>query len=259
MEKDALIQLEEAIARLKYRHIEYSAMLTPTSADMPEINPDHTQLIKAQKRLGKRGFIVVAELFNQSFVPALTLRNSLEEVFVTSTRPFQARGDVSPIGRRCSTIILCGEEEKSEWEPLRVWGKLTEDRIELARKPLISSQCFRVPVEFGHMAAVFVRFRQPIESTDILMRWRDFSSVAGEANLPSAPRPFLRYFEETDRPQPKYDVSSRKGWVFPLVAYARTIFDYKFVCLSHNLVRSAARGSILTAELLVHQDGSQTK
>lgn len=265
MEKDALIQLEEAIAKAEIPVVSNNSAMrwTPdVPLIIPEINPDHTQLIKAQrKRLGtKRGFIVVKPNCSiQSFVPALTpLREfGLEEVFVTT---YQA---VSGAGRRLAdwpemqdNVIpfISGEEEKSEWEPLRVWGKLSEDRIELARKPLISSQCFRVPVEFGHMAAVFVRFRQPIESTDILMRWRDFSSVVGEANLPSAPRPFLRYFEETDRPQPKYDASSRNGMGISIGRLREDpVFDYKFVCLSHNLVRGAAGGSILTAELLVHQ------
>ena len=265
MEKDALIQLEEAIARSEIPVISNNAAMrwTPdVPLIIPEINPDHTQLIEAQKkRLGtKRGFIVVKPNCSiQSYVPSLTplMDFGIEEVFVTT---YQA---VSGAGRRLadwpemqSNVIpfISGEEEKSEWEPLKVWGKLREDRIELARKPLISSQCFRVPVEFGHMAAVFVRFRRPIEATDILMRWRDFSSIVGEANLPSAPRPFIRYFEETDRPQPKYDVSSRRGMGISIGRLREDpIFDYKFVCLSHNLVRGAAGGAVLTAELLIHQ------
>ncbi len=265
MEKDALIQLEEAIAKAEIPVISNNSAMrwTPdVPLIMPEINPEHTRLIEAQKKRlrTKRGFIVVKPNCSiQSYVPALTplMDFGIEEVFVTT---YQA---VSGAGRRLadwpemqSNVIpfISGEEEKSEWEPLKVWGKLREDRIELARKPLISSQCFRVPVEYGHMAAVFVRFRRPIESTDILMRWRDFSSVVGEANLPSAPRPFIRYFEETDRPQPKYDVSSRRGMGISIGRLREDpIFDYKFVCLSHNLVRGAAGGSILTAELLVHQ------
>lgn len=265
MEKDALIQLEEAIARLEIPVISNnSAMRWTPDVPMiiPEINPEHTALIESQrKRLNtKRGFIVVKPNCSiQSYVPALTplMNFGIEEVFVTT---YQA---VSGAGRRLTdwpemqdNVIpfISGEEEKSEWEPLKVWGKLRDDRIELARKPLISSQCFRVPVEFGHMAAVFVRFRRPIEATDILMSWRDFTSDVEEARLPSAPKPFLRYFEDSDRPQPKLDASSRHGMGISIGRLREDpIFDYKFVCLSHNLIRGAAGGAILTAELLVHQ------
>lgn len=265
MEKDALIQLEETIAKAEIPVISNNSAMrwTPdVPLIIPEINPDHSALIEAQrKRLGtKRGFIVAKPNCSiQSYVPALTplMGFGIEEVFVTT---YQA---VSGAGRRLSdwpemqsNVIpfISGEEEKSEWEPLKIWGTMRGDRIEMARKPIISSQCVRVPVEFGHLAAVFVRFRRPIESTDILMRWRDFASEAGEANLPSAPRPFLRYFEETDRPQPKYDASSRHGMGISIGRLREDpIFDYKFVCLSHNLIRGAAGGAILTAELLVHQ------
>ncbi len=265
MEKDALIQLEEAIAKSEIPVISNNSAMrwTPdVPLIIPEINPDHTQLIEAQrKRLGiKRGFIVVKPNCSiQSYVPALTplMDFGIEEVFVTT---YQA---VSGAGRRLvdwpemqNNVIpfISGEEEKSEWEPLKIWGKMRGDRIELARKPLISSQCVRVPVEFGHLAAVFVRFRRPIESTDILLRWLDFTSEVGEANLPTAPRPFLRYFEETDRPQPKYDASSRHGMGISIGRLREDpIFDYKFVCLSNNLIRGAAGGAILTAELLIHQ------
>lgn len=265
MEKDALIQLEETIAKAEIPVISNNSAMrwTPdVPLIIPEINPDHSALIEAQrKRLGtKRGFIVAKPNCSiQSYVPALTplMGFGIEEVFVTT---YQA---VSGAGRRLSdwpemqsNVIpfISGEEEKSEWEPLKIWGTMRGDRIEMARKPIISSQCVRVPVEFGHLAAVFVRFRRPIESTDILMRWRDFVSEAGEANLPSAPRPFLRYFEETDRPQPKYDASSRHGMGISIGRLREDpIFDYKFVCLSHNLIRGAAGGAILTAELLVHQ------
>lgn len=265
MEKDALIQLEEAIAKAEIPVISNNSAMrwTPdVPLIIPEINPGHTHLIEAQrKRLNtKRGFIVVKPNCSiQSYVPALTplMDFGIEEVFVTT---YQA---VTGAGRRLcdwpemqGNVIpfISGEEEKSEWEPLKIWGKLREDRIELARKPLISSQCVRVPVEFGHLAAVFVRFRRPIEATDILMRWRDFTSEVGEANLPSAPKPFLRYFEENDRPQPKYDASSRHGMGISIGRLREDpIFDYKFVCLSHNIIRGAAGGAVLTAELLIHQ------
>ena len=265
MEKDALIQLEEAIAREEIPVISNNSAMrwTPdVPLIIPEINPEHTGLIEAQrKRLNiRKGFIVVKPNCSlQSYVPALTplLDFGIEEVFVTT---YQA---VSGAGRRLAdwpemqnNVIpfISGEEEKSEWEPLKIWGKSLGDRIELARKPLISTQCVRVPVEFGHLAAVFVRFRRSIESTDILMRWRNFSSEVGSANLPSAPRPFLRYFEEADRPQPKYDAISRHGMGISIGRLREDpIFDYKFVCLSNNLIRGAAGGSILTAELLIHQ------
>ncbi len=265
MEKNALIQLEEGIAKMEIPVVSNnSAMRWTPDVPMiiPEINPDHTKLIEAQrKRLGtKRGFIAVKPNCSiQSYVPALTplMDYGPEEVFVAT---YQA---VSGAGRRLSdwpemhgNVIpfIGGEEEKSEKEPLKVWGNFMGDHIELANKPVISAQCYRVPVEFGHMAAVFVRFKERIQANEILKRWREFTSGVGEANLPSAPQPFLQYFEENDRPQSKYDASSRNGMGISIGRLREDpIFDYKFVCLSHNTVRGAAGGAILTAELLVHQ------
>ncbi|HHW92999.1 MAG TPA: aspartate-semialdehyde dehydrogenase [Clostridiaceae bacterium] len=265
MKKDAIIQLEESIAKAEIPVVSNNSAMrwTPdVPLIMPEINPGHTKLIEAQrKRLGtKRGFVVVKPNCSiQSYVPALTplMDYGLEEVFVAT---YQA---VSGAGRRLAdwpemhgNVIpfIGGEEEKSEREPLRVWGEYSGDHIELATKPVISAQCFRVPVEFGHLAAVFVRFKHPIESNDILMRWRNYTSAIEDANLPSAPHPFLHYFEENDRPQPKYDASSQRGMGISIGRLREDpIFDYKFVCLSHNTVRGAAGGAVLTAELLVHQ------
>lgn len=265
MEKEALIQLEEQMAQFEIPVISNnSAMRWTPDVPMviPEINHSHTALIEAQrKRLNtKRGFIVAKPNCSiQSYVPALSplLDFGIEEVFVTT---YQA---VSGAGKRLAdwpqmqaNVIpfISGEEEKSEWEPLRIWGKIRGSQIELARKPIISSQCYRVPVEFGHTAAVFVRFRRPIEATDILMRWRDFRSLPVTEHLPSAPNPFLRYLEEADRPQPREDAMSRNGMGITIGRLREDpIFDYKFTCLSHNLIRGAAGGAILTAELLVHQ------
>ena len=265
MEKNALIQLEEGIAKLEIPVVSNnSAMRWTPDVPMiiPEINPDHTRLIEAQrKRLGtKRGFIAVKPNCSiQSYVPALTplMDYGPEEVFVAT---YQA---VSGAGRRLldwpemhGNVIpfIGGEEEKSEREPLKVWGTFMGDHIELAKKPIISAQCYRVPVEFGHMAAVSVRFREQIQAEEILKRWREFTSEVGEANLPSAPQPFLQYFKEDNRPQSKIDAFSRNGMGVSIGRLREDpIFDYKFVCLSHNTVRGAAGGAILTAELLVHQ------
>ena len=265
MKKDALIQLEESIAKLEIPVISNNSAnrWTPdVPLIIPEINPDHTALIEVQrKRLNtKYGFIAVKPNCSiQSYVPPLTplLEYGLEEVLVAT---YQA---VSGAGKRLrdwpemhANVIpfIGGEEDKSEREPLKVWGKLGNGHIELAEKPVISAQCYRVPVEHGHTAAVFVRFKHVISEADILDHWKQFTSEVEKANLPSAPSPMLRYFEENDRPQPRCDVMLGKGMGISIGRLRKDpIFDYKFACLSHNLIRGAAGGSILTAELLVHQ------
>ncbi len=265
MEKEDLIRLEETIARAEIPVVSNNSALRwgpDTPLVIPEINPSHTHLIKAQReRLGtKRGFVVTNPNCSiQSFMTALTplLDLDLEKVFVTT---YQA---VSGAGRRLAdwpemqgNVIpyIGGEEEKSEREPLRIWGQCEGQGIELASTPLISAQCLRVPVEFGHLAAVFVKFREKPEQEEILARWRDFISEVGEAGLPSAPVPFLQYFEEEDRPQPRLDASQQKGMGISIGRLRQDpLFDYKFVCLSNNLIRGAAGGAILLAELLVHQ------
>ncbi len=265
MEKEALIRLEETIARAEIPVVSNNSALRwglDIPLVIPEINPDHTNMIQRQReRLGtERGFVVTNPNCSiQSFMTALTpLRDlGLEEVFVTT---YQA---VSGAGRRLAdwpemegNVIpyIGGEEEKSEREPLKIWGRYGDEGIELASYPVISAQCLRVPVELGHLAAVFVKFRKKPEREEILARWRDFISEVGEAGLPSAPVPFLHYFEEPDRPQPRLDASLQGGMGISIGRLRPDpLFHYKFVCLSNNLSRGAAGGAILLAELLVHQ------
>lgn len=264
METEPLISLEERIAKAEVPVISNNSAnrWTPDVPVMiPELNHEHAKIIEVQrKRLKtKNGFIVTKPNCSvQSFLPAITpLKDlGLEQVFVTT---FQA---VSGAGKKLEdwpeiqgNVIpyISGEEEKTELEPLKIWGTVGEQRIELAEKPLISSQCLRVPVQEGHLAAVWIRFRKNCDANEILMRWRNFMPYPQQVGLPSAPKPFLRYLEEDDRPQPRLDALSRKGMGITIGNLREdAIQDYKFTCLSHNTIRGAAGGGVLTAELLVH-------
>ena len=144
-----------------------------------------------------------------------------------------------------------GEEEKSELEPLKVWGKIEGDKIVDATTPSITTQCLRVPVSDGHTAAVFVSFKNKPSIEDIKKDWKEFAGVPQELELPSAPKQFLNYFEEADRPQAKLDRDMEKGMAVSIGRLREDKqFDYKFVCLSHNTLRGAAGGGVLLAELL---------
>lgn len=265
MEKEALIRLEEGLARLEIPIISNnSAMRWTPDVPMiiPEINPEHSGLIESQrKRLNtKRGFVVVKPNCSiQSYVPALTplLDFGPEEVFVSTYQAVSGAGKtLAESGEMLNNVVpfIGGEEEKSEKEPLRIWGKTQDNTIELASKPIISAQCYRVSVEYGHTAAVSVRFRKEVDAEDILERWSNFLIPEIAAGLPSAPDKFLRYLEDNDRPQPLKDAMAGKGMGISIGRLRKDpIFDYKFTCLSHNLIRGAAGGAILTAELLVKQ------
>lgn len=267
MAKEAIIELEEAVAKREVPLISNNSANRWT-ADVPmiipEINHQHTDLIKAQrKRLGTtRGFIAVKPNCSiQSYVPALNplLDLGLKQVMVAT---YQA---VSGAGKKLEewpeivkNVIpyIGGEEEKSEKEPLKVWGQLSPagDKINLAQGPVISAQCYRVPVQDGHLAAVSVKFDRKISPQEIIDRWQNYETYPAQLGLPSAPQPFIYYFDQADRPQPKLDRMLGSGYA---VAIGRLredpIFDYKFTCLSHNTIRGAAGGAILTAELLVKQ------
>ena len=144
-----------------------------------------------------------------------------------------------------------GEEEKSEREPLKLWGHIEGDHIVNAEKPVITAQCFRVPVSDGHTAAVFVSFDKKPSKEEILKAWAEFRGPAQELDLPSAPKQFLHYFEENDRPQPKLDRNTEHGMAVCIGRLREdTLFDYKFACMSHNTLRGAAGGAVLLAELL---------
>ncbi|NLB50997.1 MAG: aspartate-semialdehyde dehydrogenase [Clostridiaceae bacterium] len=265
MEKSSLIQLEEKIAGEGIPVVSNNSAtrwLPDVPMVIPEINPSHTNLIEAQReRLKtKTGFIVVKPNCSlQSYVPALTplLGFGISQVFVTTYQAVSGAGRHLPDWPEMQDNVIpfiSGEEEKSENEPLKIWGQVTENEVQLAQKPKISAQCIRVPVEVGHLAAVFVRFDRKVSEKVILDAWQNFTSQVDELELPSAPRPFLNYFDETDRPQPKLDALGDWGMRVSIGRLRKDpIFDYKFVCLSNNLVRGAAGGSVLTAELLVRQ------
>ncbi len=226
---------------------------------IPEINDAHLALIPAQrKRLGtKRGFIAVKPNCSiQSYVPMLTplLPFRPTEVMVTTYQAISGAGktfrDFPEIEDNVIPYIG-GEEEKSEGEPLKIWGTVENGRIVNASSPLISAQCLRVPVSDGHTAAVFVKFEKKPTREEILDAWKNFSGKPQALALPSAPERFVTYFEEPDRPQARLDRDLYGGMG---VAVGRLrpdpIFDWKFVGLSHNTLRGAAGGGVLLAELL---------
>jgi aspartate-semialdehyde dehydrogenase len=264
MKKDEIRALEEAIARLETPVVSNNSAhrWTPdVPVVIPEINPNHTALIDVQrKRLGtRRGFISVKPNCSiQSYVPALTplIDFGLEKIMVCTYQAISGAGKTfADWPEMVENLIpyIGGEEEKSEQEPLKIWGQLAADHVELAAKPVISAQCYRVAVQEGHTAAVAVQFSRKPPVDEILARWAGFSQpqVMG---LPSAPQPFLQYITENNRPQPRLDSLAGNGMAVALGRLREDpIFDYKFTCLSHNTLRGAAGGAILTAELLVRQ------
>lgn len=227
---------------------------------VPEINPEHLEIIDSQrKRLGTgRGFIAVKSNCSlQCYVPALhPLRDKfgLNKVLVCT---YQAISGAGKTFESCPEIVdnvipyIGGEEEKSEQEPLKLWGEIRNGEIVNALSPSITAQCVRVAVSDGHMAAVFMSFDKKPAIDEIRECWQNFKGRPQELSLPSAPRQFLHYFEENDRPQTRLDRSSEGGMAVSVGRLREdTQYDYKFVCLSHNTLRGAAGGAVLLAELL---------
>ena len=226
---------------------------------VPEVNPEHLEVIESQKkRLGtKRGFICVKlNCSIQSYAPALTAWRKFEPTLVVATT-YQA---ISGAGKTFKdwpemehNIIpyIGGEEEKSEKEPLRIWGKVEDGKIVPAEGPLITSQCIRVPVLDGHTAAVFVNFKQKVTKEELIKALVEFEGEPQRLNLPNAPKQFIQYMEEDDRPQVALDVNYENGFGVSIGRLREdAYFDWKFVGLSHNTVRGAAGGALLMAELL---------
>lgn len=229
---------------------------------IPEINPDHLAIIEKQKkRLGtKSGFIAVKPNCSiQSYVPAIHPLMKFEpEKIVVCT--YQAISGASKVFSDWPDIMdnvipyIGGEEEKSENEPLKIWGSIKDKEIIKAEKPVISSQCYRVPISDGHMAAVFVSFSKKPSKEEIIEAWDNFKGKPQILGLPTAPKPFMKYYEEIDRPQTKLDRDYEKGMGITLGRLREdNIFDYKFASLSHNTIRGAAGGAVLIAELLVSE------
>jgi aspartate-semialdehyde dehydrogenase len=262
MPKDQTRELEEKYAKAETPVVSNNSAHRGT-ADvpmvLPEINPEHFNAIHVQrKRLGvKRGFIVVKPNCSiQSYVPALhPLRQfGPERVFVCTYQAISGAGKTfKNWPEMVDNVIpfISGEEEKSEIEPMKIWGSVKANGILPATEPSITSQCIRVPVTDGHMAAVFVSFRKKPPRNEILELWKQFKGKPQTLNLPTAPKPFLRYYEENDRPQTRLDRDFEKGMGITIGRLREDrILDYRFVCLSHNTVRGAAGGAVLMAELL---------
>ena len=262
MKKEEIRALEEKYAKAEVPVVSNNSAhrFTPdVPMIIPEINPEHAAIIDAQKkRLGtKRGFIAVKSNCSlQSYVPALhPLRSfGISKVAVST---YQAISGAGKTFDRMPEILdnvipyIGGEEEKSEREPLKIWGRIEGDEIVNAQEPKITAQCLRVPVSDGHTAAVFVSFDKKPTKEQILEAWANFSGEPQKLGLPSAPRQFLHYFEENDRPQAKLDRNLENGMAVSVGRLREDIvFDYKFVCLSHNTLRGAAGGAVLMAELL---------
>jgi aspartate-semialdehyde dehydrogenase len=227
---------------------------------VPELNPEHIAVIDSQrKRLGtERGFIAVKSNCSiQSYVPALhPLKDEfgLQKVLVTTYQAISGAGkNFETWPEMIDNVIpyIGGEEEKSEREPLKIWGTLENGVIKTASSPSITSQCIRVPASDGHMAAVFASFEKKPDLDVIKERWASFKGRAQELQLPSAPKQFLHYFGEDNRPQTKLDRMLENGMAISIGRLrADTQYDCKFVCLSHNTLRGAAGGGVLMAELL---------
>lgn len=226
---------------------------------IPEINGEHAKIIEVQKkRLGtKRGFIAVKPNCSiQSYVPPITALMKYEpETILACT--YQAISGAGKTFKECPEILdnvipfIDGEEEKSENEPLKIWGEIENNKIVKAKDPIITTQCIRVPVANGHLAAVFVKFKKKPSKEEIISLWENFKAPEIVVNLPSAPKQFLKYFTENNRPQTNLDRDYENGMGISMGRLREDkIFDYKFVCLSHNTLRGAAGGGVLSAEYL---------
>ena len=262
MPKDEIKVLEEKYAKAEVPVVSNNSAnrWTPdVPMVVPEINPEHLEVIEAQKkRLGTtRGFICVKPNCSiQSYTPALTALKEFGPKLVVATT-YQAISGAGKTFEQWPEMVgniipyIGGEEEKSEKEPLKVWGKVEGDQIVSTETPLITTQCLRVPVSDGHTAAVFVSFDQKPSKEEILNAWKEFAGVPQELELPHAPKQFIHYFEEDNRPQAKVDRNLEGGMAVSVGRLREdTLFDYKFVCLSHNTLRGAAGGAVLLAELL---------
>lgn len=262
MKKEEIKALEEAYAKCECPVVSNNSAHRWTDdvpMVIPEINPDHIKVIEDQrKRLGtKRGFIAVKSNCSiQSYVPALSpLRQfGIEKILVCTYQAISGAGKTFETWPEMVDNLIPyigGEEEKSEQEPLKVWGKVENGVITNADSPAITAQCLRVPVSNGHTAAVFVTFKNKPTMEEMKQIWADFKGRAQELNLPTAPKQFLNYFEEDNRPQAKLDRDLEGGMAVSIGRLRPdTQYDYKFVSLSHNTLRGAAGGGVLLAELL---------
>ncbi len=262
MKKEEIRALEERYAKAECPVISNNSAHRSTPdvpMIIPEINADHARIIPAQKkRLGtKRGFIAVKSNCSlQSYVPAI---HPLMDLGVTKVLActYQAISGAGKTFKSWPEIVdnivpyIGGEEEKSEQEPMKIWGHIDGDKIVNAQTPSITSQCIRVPISDGHTAAVFVSFEKECSLDEIISRWESYKGRAQELNLPSAPKQFLHYFTEPDRPQIKSERNLENGMAVSIGRLREdSQYTIKFVCMSHNTLRGAAGGAVLMAELL---------
>lgn len=265
MTKDEIKKIEEEYAKTETPVVSNNSAhrWTPdVPMVVPEINPQHMQVIDFQrKRLGTtRGFVAVKPNCSiQSYAPVLTAWKEFEpyEVIATTYQAISGAGKTFKDWPEMEGNIIPyigGEEEKSEKEPLRIWGQIEDGVIVPAASPVITCQCIRVPVLNGHTAAVFVKFRQKPAKEQLIEKLRSFSGEPQRLGLPSAPKQFIQYLEEDNRPQVTLDVDYENGMGISVGRLREdTVYDYKFVGLSHNTVRGAAGGAVLCAELLKAQ------
>ena len=271
MSKDEIRAIEEAYAKTETPVVSNNSAhrWTPdVPMVIPEINPEHFEVIEAQKkRLGTtRGFIAVKPNCSiQSYAPVLTAWKEFEPTEVVATT-YQAISGAGKTFKDWPEMVeniipfIGGEEEKSEQEPLRLWGKVVDGQIVKAEVPVITTQCVRVPVLNGHTAAVFVKFAKKPTKEELIDRMIHFKGLPQELDLPSAPKQFIQYLEEDNRPQVKMDVDFENGMGISVGRLREdVIYDYKFIGLSHNTVRGAAGGAVLCAELLTAQGYIQAK
>lgn len=263
MKKDEIKALEERYAKAECPVVSNNSANRHTPdvpMVIPELNAEHINIIPAQrKRLGtKRGFIAVKSNCSlQSYVPALfplDEKFGVKDVLVCTYQAISGAGKTFETWPEMIDNVIPyigGEEEKSELEPLKIWGKIEGDEIVPATSPKFTAQCLRVPVSNGHMGAVFVRFEKKPTKDEILDVWKNFRGVPQELELPSAPKQFLNYFTEDNMPQTRLNRMLEGGMAISIGRLREdTQYDYKFVCLSHNTLRGAAGGAVLLAELL---------
>ena len=265
MSKEEIKAIEEAYAKTETPVVSNNSAhrWTPdVPMVVPEINPEHFKVIEFQKkRLGtKKGFVAVKPNCSiQSYAPVLTAWKEFEpyEVVATTYQAISGAGKTFQDWPEMEGYIIPfigGEEEKSEQEPLRIWGAIQDGVIVKAQEPKITCQCVRVPVLNGHTAAVFVKFRKQPTKEQLIEKLVNFSGLPQELKLPSAPEQFIQYIEEENRPQVALDVDFERGMGVSVGRLRKdSVYDWKFIGLSHNTVRGAAGGAVLCAELLTAQ------
>ncbi len=265
MDKSAIRALEDAYARTETPVVSNNSAHRGTPdvpMIIPELNPEHVDVIEYQRRRlnTKTGFVTVKPNCSiQSYVPALTALLDLKptRVIVSTYQAISGAGKTFARWPEMNDNVIPyigGEEEKSEQEPLKIWGHVENGVIVPAKEPIISAHCIRVAVSDGHLATCWASFEKATTKEEIIRRWRSYEGLPQRMNLPSAPHPFIQYFDEDDRPQTRLDRDFEQGMGISMGRLREdSLFDWRFVGLSHNTLRGAAGGAVLIAELLCAQ------